>query len=106
MIASELVFLGALCISTKNSSRLSDEVTGIFNLISDQTLPHLPVASSRTTLLVGQEGKTEFSPNINCTVLSSLLSLSLSLSCVFRYKIMKELQDISQEDPSGKSGCA
>jgi len=102
MIPSGLVFFGALCISTKNSSRLSDEVTGIFNLISDQTLPHLPVASSRTTLLAGQEGKTEFSPNINCTVLSSFLSLSLS----FDTKIMKELQDISQEDPSGKSGCA
>jgi hypothetical protein len=86
MIASGWVFLGTLCISTKNSSRLSDEVTGIFNLISDQTLPHLPVASSRTTLLVGQEGKTEFSPNINCTVLSSLLSLSLSLSLSFDTK--------------------
>lgn len=44
----------------KNSSRLSDEVTGIFNLISDQTLPHLPVASSRTPLLIGQERKKEF----------------------------------------------
>jgi hypothetical protein len=38
-------------------------------------------------------------------ILLFYLTFYLFLS-VFRYKIMKELQDISQEDPSGKSGCA
>ncbi|KAL3612276.1 hypothetical protein D5086_003296 [Populus alba] len=56
-LLSEAIKRGGAEEKLKNSSsRRSDEVTEIFNLISDQTLPHLPVASSRTPLLIGDVG--------------------------------------------------
>jgi hypothetical protein len=62
----------------KNSSRLSDEVTGIFNLISDQTLPHLPLTKvlkkdfQKNTAPCHAKPKNNGSLNMNPPLISSM----------------------------------